>query len=258
MPGHIHSKKIAADFEEFLEQLRLTLNAYIDSTGGDSDQKAIFKYGTAADTSLRSFAAGTGNKFLTGASGIARRVAILAVMRHVSLMRVELRRLIECVHWYVYFSDHPVEEAQFLLDPGAVCHDARDDPLAAGAHGSPAYYRAYVKSLMRSEKSGIGKAAASDLAKAYAELSKEVHPALGVAHPSGTLALAADRYDNVVSAKMRTEAARILRSAIAIIVASDPRLLTKLDSNSRGWFDWLVTDDWAKLIREPGFGLDRT
>lgn len=254
----LHSKKLAADYEEFLDQIRISINAHVDSALGDANLKNVFKCTTATHTVLRSFASKHSSRLLTAGAGIARRVAILSVLRQLSLLRVELRRLIECVCWFVYFADHPREEALFLSAPGKTVEDAKDDPLAAGAHGVPAYYRAYMKSVMRNEPSGIGGKAAVELASAYAELSTEVYPAHGAVHPSGTLALAADRYDATAANRMRLVAKKVLSHAVAVVAACDPVLLSKLDAIDREWFDWLVGKDWARVIRGTEFGLQRS
>ena len=254
----MHNKKIAADYEEFLDQVRIATNAHLNSAHADPDLKHVFKCTMAAHTVLRSFALRRCEKLFNAAAGIARRVAILSISRQLSLLRVELRRLIECINWFVYFADHPLEEALFLSDPGRVVDDMKDDPIAAGAYGLPAFYRAYMKSVMKREPSGIGSKAASELASAYAELSMEVHPAYGVASPSATLALAADRYDTKLASKMRIEAKRVFTHAVAAAAACDPLLLSKLDAIDREWFDWLVGQNWAQIIRGTEFGLQRS
>ncbi|MGA3007608.1 MAG: hypothetical protein ABSE59_06925 [Opitutaceae bacterium] len=153
--------------------------------------------------------------------------------------------------------DHPLEHALFLTEPGKLVDNLLDDPLATGAHGLPSFYRAYAKSLMRTEKSGIGIAAAINLAVAYGALSAEVHPAIGAVHPSGTLALAADHYDRKVAARIREDVNGVFSNSIALVVACEPSLLSKLDAIDREWFDWLMGADWAKIIRGQEFGVMR-
>lgn len=253
----LHSAKIAKDYQDFLQQVQVSTNAYLGTALTDSDLKSVFKSTTAAHTVLRSFALKKSSKLLNASAGISRRIAILSVLRQINLLRIELRQLIECAMWFVYFRDHPIEEALFVSQPGRLFEDVREDPLSAGAYAGPAFYRAYAKSLMRSEQSKIGSQSVAILATAYAELSSDVHPAHGAVHPSGTLALAADHYDAKTAAKMRDDAKQVLGSTVALVAACDPSLLSRLDAIDREWFDWLVGSDWATLVRGGEFGFQR-
>lgn len=253
----IHSKKVRADHEEFLDQLSTATSASLSAAAKDTDQLHLFKCATATHTIFRGLAEVYSSKLLHAMGGIARRVAVLAAVRQVGLLRFELRRLIECTAWFVYFMDHPVEAEEFCDNPGGVFADFKQDPIAAGAHGPASFYRAYVTALLSGDPSGIGADAASELVRLYAALSSEVHPASIVVQPSATLSLASDRYDGVVAKQMAFETRQVMSACALVLFAAMPEGLSRLDAIDREWFDWLVGATIAKKIRGERFGVQR-
>lgn len=258
MPGIPHSKVIQANFEEFLDQVTTSVIANIKSARIDSDVCNIFKVSLAAHTSLRAFSQKTGNPLLAAASGIARRCTTLIVVRQLSLTRVELRRFVECVFLYIFYLDHPLEWSIFSKNPSASGDFNRNEPLVSLAASSPALYRAFSKEILALDPTGIGSKSFEELATAHSNLSQEVHAGVGAVHPSGSLALAQDRYDKSTIAKLRNDVKLVLGNGLRAIASASPTLLNGLDAIDRAWFDWMVGNADAKTIRGTQFGVNRT
>lgn len=250
------ARTLSAQYSDFVEDLRTTLASFLDAGRSDADIKAIFRSATAAHTVFSAFGDG-GQNLLLAAGGIARRCAVLAIGRQLSLARVELRRMIECVVWYVYFLDHPVEWVEFSARPGRGWGDRPQAPIAAAASAATGTFFAYAKERLQGDPSTLGKAAVDRLHVQFGNLSAEVHAAMGAVHPSGSLALAFDRYDRSRIAKLRREIQQVFSASVIVCAAVDRRLLAKLDAVGRAWFDWLVSAPPAKIIRGRPFGVPR-
>jgi hypothetical protein len=221
----------------------------------DSHQRAIFKVCTAGFASLVALA--QESLLLRGAAGIARRCALLASIRQVSLIRVELRRLIECSVWDIYFCDHPTEYAEFRRQAGKSIIDDPKRPIASAACAPTRRFFAYAQERFDSDRSGLGRAAADAMYAAYGTLSAEVHASQGLLHPDASLALAFDRYDGKVAAALEKDIRTVITSVVTAGAAIDPRRLSALDGIERGWFDWLVGTSTARTIRGGTFGIPR-
>lgn len=258
MPGIPHSSSIRSDFEEFLEQVLTSVGANIGSAKKDPDVLNVFKVSLAAHTSFRGFSKVSNDPLLGAASGIARRCATLVAIRQISLTRVELRRLIECVFLYIFFLDHPMEWSLFSLNPSSSGEFDRNDPLVSLASGSPALYRAFAKGILSLEEAGIGPRCFEGLSTAYSNLSQDVHAGTGAVHSSGSLALAQDKYDGRIATKLRNDVEAVLGNAVRAIACANPPLLCGLDGIDRSWFDWLIGKDDAKKIRGGAFGVTRS
>ncbi len=248
---------LGAQYQEFVGDLKTSIDTFLDASRADPDLKGAFKSATAAYASFAAFGS-DGNSLLRAASGIARRSLVLAVVRQLSLARVELRRLIECTVWYVYFIDHPVEWADFLANPGRSWADRPQEPIAAAASANVGRFFAYAKErLARDDPSKIGKAAIDLLHTRYGNLSGEVHAAMGAVHPTGNLALAFDRYDSASVGKLRREMHQVFASSLVTCASINPILISRLGAVERGFFDWLVSAGIAKVVRGGTFGVSR-
>jgi hypothetical protein len=249
-----HGKKIRADHDEFLDDLATSLVAFVNHARSDSDLRGIFKLCTAAHTVLGAF--DDAQPLMSAAAGVARRIALLSMIRQLSLVRVELRRLIECVQWSVYFSEHPVEREVFEKNPGRGWASKPDAlPIEAAASADIGMFFRYAKERLVADPSGLGVAAATTLHVEYGNISGDVHAARGAV--GGTLALAFDPYDGESAAATRDQIHRIFGPCVLLRVAADPRLLGRLDAINRDWFDWLVGKEAARTIRGEPFGIPR-
>ncbi len=249
----LHSSVVAKHYAEFIEDLQTALTAHLSAATEDSHQRAIFKTCTAAYASLHAFAAG--DKILMAAAGISRRCALLASIRQISLIRVELRRTIVCVLWDAYFIDHPVEFGEFLKRGGKVIVDDPNTPIASGGCAPTRKFFAYARERFHDEAVALN--AVDKLYALFGALSAEVHAGHGVLHPEGSLALAFDSYDGTIAARIEKELRSVLASVVTISAAIKPGRLGQLDAISRGWFDWLVGGTVSEAISSGTFGITR-
>lgn len=255
--GIPHSAKTNSDFSELLGDLGTFVDESIKAAANDSDLKGLFRLSTALHSSLNGFLIRDESRLLNAAAGIARRVTVLAVLHQVSLAKVELRRLIECTLWYVYFHEHPVEFEAFLREPSRSWDEKRDRPISSAASSPMSFYAAYAKERFENEPSGLGLRAVEVLRQEYGNLSGHVHAALGAMSDKGNLALPHDQWTKPVAGSLKDVVQQVFRSSIIAISASNPDLLGGLDAIPRSWFDWLVSED-AKAIRGSPFGIKST
>lgn len=266
--------QISADaFNDFLEDLRVTCVGNINSAFKDSDARGVFNTTYSASSILKECANNDTSALplLHAASGICRRCATLLVLKQISLVRVELRRFIECIFLYIYFLDHPLEWQVFCLDPSKSRTFDKDSPLSTTANALPSTYRAYAKELIETaERQNVrgkpqkikwkneGSKALGNLSNLYSNLSKEVHAGMGSVHPSGSLALTQDHYTKKIAAKIREELHLTLSSGVYSVIAANPKLLSSLGSSSRKSFDQLIGNDLKKTLSDQTFGVQRT
>lgn len=251
------SRKIEAEHREFLRDLRTSLDSHIVHARSDASLRAIYKLFRTCHASITAFAKLPGSpteELVEAAAGCVRRSCMLSMIRQVSLTRLELRRMIECVFWDVYFIDHPVEFDYFRHHPERRTSDL-DQPIAATASGPIGFFARYAAERMSAEATGIAKDAVSTLRSAYHDLSLDIHAAKGAM--SSSLVLAFDRYDNKIGERLRKLHKRVLRSVAILLAANEPRRMNHLSTMERGWFDWLVGTKDAKKIRGSDFGLVR-
>lgn len=256
--GIPHTSLIAAHHRELLDELRTTLEAFLEAAGDDGEQRSVYKLCTAAYTVLRAMSVPRDLRLLGGAAGAARRCAVLGTIRQISLARVELRRLIECSVWFAYFVDHPVEFAEFEANPSRGWDSDGARPIEAIARADIGFFFRYALDRMRAARAPRVVEAVSALKTAYREMSGEVHAALGALGASATLSQAHDPYDAKIAAHFREDVDRVLTSGTLLVASVDPRLLGHLPAVDRAWFDWLVGVDAAKEFRSDAIGIDRT
>ena len=192
-------------------------------------------------------------ELLGAAAGAAKRSVVLVCIRQYSLINVELRRFIECILWYTYFADHPVEWEVFEFIPNRDWGKKKEKPIETAATASINYYLRYVDERMSVEPSGLAKAAAGVFRTEYAKLSNYIHGATPAMN--GSLALAFDREDVRQHSKLKTRCHKILKSGCILVAALNVKLLEHLTTTERKYFDRLVSPSTAKKIREKPFGV---
>jgi hypothetical protein len=250
-----HNHKISADYGDFLADLQNSLSEFIARSKDESAKRSIFKTCTAGHTSFLAF--GATNELLKASAGVIRRICMLACIRQYGLARVEMRRLVECVIWYVYFVDHPVEFAAFRGNPSRGWSERDDRPITASACAPISSFFRYAAERMETEPSGLGRASAQALHGQYGNLSASVHAGFGAVHPSGSLAMPFDTHVGSDVEALASDVNLIVADSACLVGATSPRLLALLDGIDRGWFDWLVGAGRAKTIRGTPFGLGR-
>jgi hypothetical protein len=253
-----HSTLIASHHSEMLDELKTTLDAFLVAARSDGEQRSIYKLCTAGYSVLRAFSLPRELRLLSAAAGGARRCAVLATIRQISLARVELRRLIECAVWYAYFVDHPVEFEAFEANPSRDWTSDKERPIESIARAEIGFFFRYALERARAARSTRVPEAVNTLKTAYGEMSGEVHAALGALGASATLSQAHDPYDAKLSAHFREDVDRVLTAAVLVISAVNTRLLAHLTAMERGWADWLIGVDASKEFRADSIGILRT
>ena len=255
--GLPHSSVRRRHHREMLEELRVTLATFIQDAHDDAAQRSIYELCSAGYTVLRELRTSKAQQLVIGASGAARRCAILSAVRQISLARVELRRMIECVIWFVYFIDHEVEFADFQRNPTRSWDDRSKTPIAAAASAEIGFFFRYASERLSTGNCPRLVESVSRLKTAYATLSTEVHAARGSVGASATLSQAHDPYNDRIAAKVRDEIDQVMTEAVLLVAGTDMNLIGGLSAIDRAWLDWLIGDDAAKAMRALTLGLAR-
>jgi len=196
----------------------------------------------------------TDNQELLGAAaGAAKRAVLLVCIRQYSLVNVELRRFIECILWYTYFADHPVEWEVFRANPAGSWEKKTQKPIETAASAPINYYLRYLEERMGSEPSGLAKAAVGVFRTEYGKVSRYIHGATPAM--DGSLALAHDREDPRQHFELKTRCYKIFKSGCILVAALKVKLLEELSATDRRYFDRLVSPSTARKIREQPFGI---
>ncbi len=241
-----------SEYEDFTNNLGIAIALFLKNAKTNSEFKSIYNKGMAAFRVLNAWT--PDNKYLLGAAaGAAKRVIALVCIRQYSLVNVELRRFIECITWYVYFADHPVEWEIFTNNPGRSWEKRPEKPIEAAAHSSTNYYFRYMQERMINERSGLATKATDIFRNEYDALSVYIHGATPAIH--GSLALTYDREDAREHKKIKKRCHNIFKSGCILIAALKVQLLENLNTTERTSFDKLVSSSTAKKIREQPFGL---
>jgi hypothetical protein len=181
------------------------------------------------------------------------RIPFIVGVRQISLAAVELRRLIEITFWVIYFTDHPVEWAEFEANPSKGFHPSIEQPIRYCARRGLKLYVDYAAERFQSEPSGLAKIAVEDLRKLSAEINPIVHPA-----QLSTATRKPPPFENLGAADLSTfeQLQKAVFSASALALASlFRREFDKFPATYRAQFDWLIGDTLAKKIRAGNFGL---
>ena len=194
---------------------------------------------------------------LGAAAGAARRTVALVCIRQYSLVNVEIRRFIECIIWYLYFIDHPVEWTVFKTNPSRNWNKKLTKPIETAANAPTNFYFSYIAERMNSEEpSGLAKSAVDLLRTEYSAVSDYIHGA----QPSveGSLALIYDREDPKQHKVMKRRCTQVFKNGCILVAALKKSLLDSLITTDRAVFDKLVAPSTARKIREQPFGLPIT
>jgi len=241
-----------SEYQAFVEALGTATSSFLDDSKGNAQFKAIYNKGIAAFHVLNEWKHDS-PELLGAAAGAAKRVVALVCIRQYSLINVELRRFIECVSWYIYFTDHSVEWNSFKVNPTRSWEKKPNKPIQTAASAPFNYYLRYLEERMRDEPSGLAKSAAGVFRTEYAKLSDYIHGATPAMH--GSLALAFDREDPRQHSDMKTRCFKVFKNGCILVAALKGSLLKNLNATDRQYFDRLVSPQAAKKIREQNFGL---
>jgi hypothetical protein len=165
-----------------------------------------------------------------------------------------LRRFIELVIWFIFFSDHPVEWSELERTPEKGTVWSQEKPISFLAHRDFGWYVDYAKERLTDEPSGVTGSEIGILFRSYSEISSVVHAARN-AFPPGELSAPFDSIEAAKLQRIQVSQRDIFRAGCICVVAVKPSLLTKLEAVERGWFDWLLGRSTARTIRSAPFGV---
>jgi len=243
-----------SEYQVFIEDLGTAINSFLDDADGNAQFKAIYNKGIAAFHVLNEWKHDS-PELLGAAAGATRRAIALVCIRQYSLVNVELRRFIECVSWYIYFTDHPVEWESFKANPTRSWKKKSNKPIQTAASAPTNYYLQYLEERMKDEPSGLAKSAVGVFRTEYGKLSNYIHGATPAM--DGSLALTFDREDPYQHSEMKTQCFKIFKNGCILVAALKVSLLVNLNATNRQYFDRLVSPQTAKKIREQHFGLQK-
>ncbi len=241
-----------SEYEDFVDNQKTAITSFLENAKTNSQFKSIYNKGMAAFKVLNAWAPDN-VELLGSAAGAAKRAAALVCVRQYSLVNVELRRFIECIIWYVYFSDHPVEWEVFKGDPGRSWETKKEKPIETAANAPINYYLRYVQERFAGEPSGLARSGIDLFRNEYSKLSTYIHG--GTPAIQGSLALTFDREDPQQHEEMRKGCYKIFKNGCILVAALKSHLLQNLNTTDRGHFDKLVSPSTAKKIRQKPFGL---
>lgn len=247
-------------YEDFLDNTQVLIDGAIKNAQVDSALKGIFLTCIATHSLLRQIPKELDcDKLIEAAAGAAQRCATLSVIRQVSLTRVELRRMIECAIWYIYFVDHPVEYDALEAEPRRGYDHKSEKPIISAAHAEPGVFFKYGQERLLADKSGVGKKAIDDLRTQYNNLSGEVHAAVPAISSTGSLALASDRYDAPIAEKLRREVRENCSLVVQVVFCMRRELLERFIENDKKMLRWLIHDEEVsdKILQSDAFGIPR-
>lgn len=241
-----------SEYEDFVENQKLAIASFLDNAKINAEFKSIYNKGMATFRILNAWAPDN-EELLGSAAGAAKRAIALVCIRQYSLVSVELRRFIECILWYVYFADHPVEWEMFKGNPGRSWKKKIEKPIETAANAPTNYYLRYSEERMVGEPTGLATAAVGVFRNEYDILSIYIHGATPAI--DGSLALTYDREDPKQHEELKKRCYKIFKSGCIIIAALKITLLENLNTTDRNYFDKLVSPSTARKIREQPFGL---
>lgn len=242
-----------SEYQVFVEDLETAISSFLDDAKRNGHFKAIYNKGIAASNVLNEWKHDS-PELLGAAAGAVKRAIALVCIRQYSLVNVELRRFIECVSWYIYFTDHPVEWESFKANPTRGWEKKTNKPIQTAASAPINYYLRYLEERMKEEPSGLAKTAVGVFRTEYGKLSDYVHGA--TAAMDGSLALAYDREDPRQHSLMKARCFKIFKNGCILVAALKLSLLENLSVTDRQYFDNLVSPQTARKIRERDFGFN--
>lgn len=246
-----HSATLATQFDEYLKDSLKMLDDAGHQARTSPHGRGIYKISLATYCVLTAFSK-RDLVLLKAAADIVRRFPLLAASRQRSLARVDLRRFIELVTWYAYFSEHPIEWMEFQSNPKTGFVRTLETPISYCAHRERLFYTNYVKERFGFDSSRLVVNANENLNKAYAELSFDVHAAshaLKSTSFGSVLEIKSDDHDR----DLQKIAKSVMASGCLVVAAVRPSKIHGLGPVERGWFDWLIGKEEAKKIRAGKF-----
>lgn len=241
-----------SEYNEFTDDLKLAIVAFLEVAKNNAEFKSIYNKGIAASKVLNVWAQDN-QELLSAAAGASKRAIALACIRQYSLLHVELRRFIECITWYIYFADHPVEWNVFKRNPGRSWREKIEKPIETAASSPINFYLRYLQERMADEPSGLARTAVDIFRNEYDKLSIYIHGGTPAIH--GSLALTFDREDPTQHREIKNRCYKIFKNGCIIVAALKTQLLENLSATDREYFDRLVSPSTARKIREQPFGI---
>jgi len=242
-----HSRVTHAHMQEFLSDLVISITATAEQFASSTHYKHIYK------TSLASFAALKilGRRQLPlvkNAAESARRIAVLIACRQTTQASVEMRRFIELIVWFPYFSEHSVEWSEFTENPWTGFLKYDDNPIAFNAHREFSFYVSYIRERSKCGASSALALALADLSIAYADTSRSVHAAPLPSHGKQPLG-AVDDFDDARLKEFAEMHRTTAAAGLSVVAWSRADALQQLPAVERGLFDWLLGKKSANAAR---------
>lgn len=247
-----HSARIRSEAQSYLVELSDAVAGLEARLGNSSDFRAAYKAALAADSVLARLASPRCKPRLTAQRTAIRRTLPLFALGQAEMTRLALRQAIELAFWTIYFSDHPVEWAEFQANPSSQSGNP-SLPISHMAHREPAFYRAYAKERFVGESSGLASSAVESLTSAYGNLSAAIHPA--DLTTTRRIRPAIDDLSPPQLAALRKIHREVCASLCIVLSAFSTTRFNTLPPVHRAWFDWLIGPTRAKTVRSGPFGL---
>ena len=244
--GIPHSAEVHANLKSYLSDADNISTALLTKISTDAEYVGIFKNSIAAYSVLVKLSRRNRVNLLNTAASIVRRCPFLIAFGQLSLARIELRRFLESVSRYPYFSEHPIEWNRVLSDSelGTVKDDS--DPIAWCAARDQRWYVNYIK-VRFPDKSELIKSSIEVYSRLYKEMSSHVH----VTKETATRLRISEVIETPTSAELKQfrESQRAMyKAGLITALAVKPAALNKLPAVERAWFDWLLGVGDSKLV----------
>lgn len=248
-----HSSQIRSDSNSYLEELQRLVTKSGTKHVGSQHFVAIYKITLAADAIFSKLSRSL-KPSPTACRSLIQKIPVLIAISQPGTAQLELRRLIECAFWTIYFSDHPVEWQEFVDKPGKGYARDQASPISYNARREPIFYRNYAKERYLREPSGLIGPSINELEKSYSELSASLHGAAKSTTPR--LHPAFEQIEDKDLDRFAKQYKKIAANVLMMLCAFAPGKFNNLPPVHRAWFNWLVGPPTSKAIRGSKFGLD--
>lgn len=250
-----HTSEIQEMAEEFLGDALKFIQVLFGKMKATAEFRQVFKVCLATTAVLSKLGTRNMRPPLKAAQSIIRRVPVLVGTGQIGAAGIALRRFSELLFWTVYFTEHPVEWAEFESNPFSGYQQDKDLPIAYCAHRECGFYAKYAQERMGAEPSGLGVKAVDELRMVQKALNSNTHPGdVALGNLNGL------PFDDV-NQETLNEFCALLRSVVSpgcILTAAFAKArFDQLPPAHRAFFDWLVGSDRSKTIRRGSFGLKR-
>jgi len=248
-----HTSEVQAMTVKYLDDALAIISTQFGRLEKLSEFRGIYRICLAADAALSKLQSKRMRPSLKAARSIVRRIPLIVAVRQLAVGRIELRRFIELLFWTTYFTDHPIEWANFESNPKGGYGKSIDNPISFCARRESAFYANYAKERMKGEPSGLGADAVDWLRRALRELNSIVHPG-GIA----TSKLRIPPFEGVGKDAL-VEFSKSLRGVLGqgctLAAAINRRGFDRLPPMHRAHLDWLIGTENSKKLRKGAFGL---